>query len=41
MTEIKNKIEAILFASGKKVTYEELARLCNSDIESIFDPTLV
>ena len=35
MTELKNKVEAVLFASGKKVTYEDLARLCNSDITSV------
>lgn len=35
MSELKNQIEAILFASGKKVTYEELARLCNTDISAI------
>ena len=35
MSELKNKIEAVLFASGKKVTYEELARLCNTDITSL------
>ena len=35
MSELKNNIEAVLFASGKKVTYEDLARLCNSDMNSI------
>ncbi|MBW3022974.1 SMC-Scp complex subunit ScpB [Candidatus Woesearchaeota archaeon] len=35
MTDLKIKIEALLFSSGKKVTYEELARLCNSDMESV------
>ncbi|MEM4336952.1 MAG: SMC-Scp complex subunit ScpB [Candidatus Woesearchaeota archaeon] len=35
MNELKNKIEAILFASGKKLTYEEIARLCNCDISSV------
>ena len=35
MSELKNQIEAVLFASGKKVTYEELARLCNTDISAV------
>jgi len=35
VSELKNKIEAVLFASGKKVTYEDLARLCNTDLNSI------
>ncbi len=37
MSELKKQIEAILFASGKKVTYEDLARLCNTDISSVKD----
>lgn len=35
MSETGSQIEAVLFASGKKVTYEELARLCNTDISEI------
>ena len=35
MSELKNQIEAILFASGKKVTYEDLARICNVQISEI------
>lgn len=35
MSELKKQVEAILFASGKKVTYEELARICNTGISSI------
>lgn len=35
MTDLRKKIEAILFASGKKVTYEELARLCDSDLNEV------
>ena len=35
MSELKNQIEAILFAAGKKVTYEELARLCNTDVSAV------
>lgn len=33
--ELKNQIEAILFAAGKKVTYEELSKLCNVQISEI------
>jgi len=35
VSELKKQIEAILFAAGKKVTYEDLARLCNTDISAI------
>ena len=35
MSELKNQVEAILFAAGKKVTYEDLARLGNADISSV------
>ncbi len=35
MSELKQQIEAILFAAGKKVSYEDLARLCNTDISAI------
>jgi len=35
VSELKNQVEAILFASGKKVTYEELARLCNTEISNV------
>jgi len=35
VSELRKQIEAILFASGKKVTYEELARLCNTDIAAV------
>lgn len=41
MSELKNQIEAILFASGKKVSYEELARLCNTDISSVKNEILI
>ena len=37
MNEIKNQIEAILFAAGKKVTYELIARLCNIPLATIKD----
>lgn len=37
MNEIKNQIEAILFAAGKKVTYELIARLCNLPLATIKD----
>ena len=35
MSDLKQKVEAILFATGKKATYEELSRLCDSDISGI------
>lgn len=35
MSELKKQVEAILFASGKKVAYEELARICNVEISEI------
>ncbi len=37
MSELKKQVEAILFASGKKVAYEELARICNVQISEIKD----
>ena len=35
MSELTKQIEAILFASGKKVTYEELARLCDTELNTV------
>jgi segregation and condensation protein B len=35
VSELKNQIEAVLFAAGKKVTFEDLARLCNIDVSSV------
>jgi len=35
LNEIKNQIEAILFAAGKKVTYENIARLCSLPLAAI------
>ncbi len=35
MSDLRKQIEAILFASGKKITYEELARLCDSEIFAV------
>lgn len=35
MTELKQKIEAILFSTGKEVTLQELMRLCNVEEEEI------
>jgi len=35
LNEIKNQIEAILFAAGKKVTYENIARLCSLPLMAI------
>ncbi len=39
-SELKNQVEAILFAAGKKVTYEELARLCNTNIKTVKESLL-
>lgn len=35
MTELVRKLEALLFASGKKLNIEELMRFCNADKRSI------
>ncbi len=35
MTELKQKIEAILFSAGKEVTINELIRLCRANEEEI------
>lgn len=37
MTELKKKIEALLFSSGRKMDIEEIARLCKSNPEEVKD----
>lgn len=35
MHELKNKVEALLFSSGKKMPVEEIAKLCRSDAVTV------
>ena len=32
---LKNKIEALLFSSGKRMSVDEIAKLCNSNIDDV------
>lgn len=41
MDEIKKKIEAILFATGRSLSLEELAKLCNLDSTSLIKDSLL
>ena len=35
MTDFKNKIEAVLFSSGKKMSIQEISRICRIPSDSV------